>query len=397
MPDELYDQYSDEIFYANTLAGAQPDKVRAIYISYEPGDCISLKFPELRYLSYCQATPDWGGITRLKKLVHFSCKGAYGKIPQALHELLQGNTGLIELEIDNTGLHLDDRLAGIGTFKNLRALELNNIELPAFPAGIGQLGELRRLSLANSGLRNFPDVLCELHHLEELDLSGNPISELPEAIGQLHKLRKLDITQCALSSLPESLADLPDLESVLATGNTFTQLPFGLKKLKSKLVVELKYRALYDEVARKKHHRLGQKPAIFKDFGFKLMVIQKLMYDEKVLRPIFDVYDFAANHSARKIDLEGAEAYGVIPEVRDHFLNLEIPLALLEDIKTLYADGGDEIYAQLAPRWGGEDDFFNVNSAADAKLLPNLKEVTSPFLSGKAIKQLEKLAIEVDC
>ncbi len=397
MSDNLYDQYSDEIHYANTLAGTPPGKVRAIYIGYEPGDCIPLNYPELRYLSYTCATPDWAGLRALEKLEHFSCKQAYAHPTAPLVDLLRKNTGLIELEIEQTSLHPDDRLASIEIFRKLRTLALSNIALPAFPEGIGQLGKLRHLSLAGSGLSGFPLALCELAKLETLDLSDNPLGELSEAIGQLTQLRELNITNCGLSHLPESLATLPNLKSVLATGNQFAQLPAGLKKLKSRFVVELKYRALYDEKAREKLRLLGDKPAEFKDFGFKLMVIQKLMYDEQLLRPAFDVQAFAATHGARKIDLEAAEAYGVIPEVRDYFLKLEIPLALLDDIKTLYADGGDEIYAQLAPRWDGEDDSFMVNSGADAKLLPKLKEVTSPFLSRKAIAQLEKRDIEVDC
>jgi hypothetical protein len=113
----------------------------------------------------------------------------------------------------------------------------------------------------------------------------------------------------------------------------------------------------------------------FKDFNVKLAVIQKLMYEDDVLTPRFDVYAFAEHYPARRIDVE-AEGYGVIPEVRAYFEALEIPASALRTIERLDQDGGDEIYLQLYPFWDGEDDVFNVRSAEDVALLPNLRVVT---------------------
>lgn len=113
----------------------------------------------------------------------------------------------------------------------------------------------------------------------------------------------------------------------------------------------------------------------FKDFNFKLMVVQELMYNQEVLEPAFDVNEFAAEHTARKIDLDKI-SYDVIPEVKAHFLELEVPDELLDLIEELNVDGGDEIYLQLCPHWDGEDDLFNVKSAADCASLKNLKKVT---------------------
>lgn len=113
----------------------------------------------------------------------------------------------------------------------------------------------------------------------------------------------------------------------------------------------------------------------FKDFNFKLAVIQKLMYERDVLTPRFDVYEFAEEYTARRIDID-EEGYDVIPEVRWHFEALEIPADTLLGIETLDQDGGDEIYMQLYPFWDGEDDVFNIRSAEDAALLPDLRSVT---------------------
>ncbi len=113
----------------------------------------------------------------------------------------------------------------------------------------------------------------------------------------------------------------------------------------------------------------------FKDFNFKLAVIERLMYQQGVLTPRFDVYDFVAAYPERQIDIE-EEGYEIIPEVRAYFEQLAIPAELLPSIAEIYQDGGDNIYLQLCPFWDGEDDVFNIQSAEDAALLPNLKAVT---------------------
>jgi hypothetical protein len=113
----------------------------------------------------------------------------------------------------------------------------------------------------------------------------------------------------------------------------------------------------------------------FKDFNFKLAVIQVLMYDKELLKPKFDLYDFVDNYKERKIDTE-QEGYEIIPEVKKYFEELEIPADLISLVDKLYQDGGDEIYMQLSPFWGGEDERFNITSTDDLKLLPNLKQVT---------------------
>lgn len=115
--------------------------------------------------------------------------------------------------------------------------------------------------------------------------------------------------------------------------------------------------------------------AQFKDPNFKLAVIQVLMYEQGLLEPKFDVYDFVARYTGRTIDTE-TEGYAPIPEVRQFFEDLPVPTALLSQVDTLYMDGGNTIYLQVCPLWDGEDDVFNLHSAEDAALLPALKSVT---------------------
>lgn len=118
----------------------------------------------------------------------------------------------------------------------------------------------------------------------------------------------------------------------------------------------------------------------FSDVNFKLAVVQVLMYEQNLLTPPFDVYAFVGNYDARQIDID-EEGDQIIPEVKAHFERLEISATALLHVEELYQEGGAEIYLQLCPFWDGEDDRFDIQSATDAALLPNLKTVTL-FYSG---------------
>lgn len=116
-------------------------------------------------------------------------------------------------------------------------------------------------------------------------------------------------------------------------------------------------------------------PIVFADLNFKLAVIQELMYEQKILKPEFDVYAFARQYKDRQIEVT-KEGDAPIPEALEYLKNLDIDQAFAEKITSLEQDGGNDIYMEIAPFWDGEDDVFNIKSADDAVSFPNLKEVT---------------------
>ncbi len=140
----------------------------------------------------------------------------------------------------------------------------------------------------------------------------------------------------------------------------------------------------------------------FKDFGFKLAVINKLMYEEGVLSPEIDVYEFIEEVRGLKegeaYDVIEEEGYDIIPEVKEYFEKLEITDEMVKNITELSSDGGDEIYLQIIPFWDGEDDVYDVKSAEDVKLLPNLKKATLLFeYPGKQlIQDFKALGVQLE-
>lgn len=131
----------------------------------------------------------------------------------------------------------------------------------------------------------------------------------------------------------------------------------------------------------------------FKDFNFKLAIIEELMYNKKILTPKFDVYEFGEFYDKREIDIE-EDGYEPIPEVVEYFKKLEIDKKFAEEITEIYQDGGNEIYMNIMPFWDGEDDEFNIRNYEDLKYFPNLKKMTLFETDPKIFEELKSKGID---
>ena len=116
-------------------------------------------------------------------------------------------------------------------------------------------------------------------------------------------------------------------------------------------------------------------PIVFSDFDFKLAIIQELMYNQELLVPRFAIHEFIELYKERKIDYN-KEGYAPIPEAVEYFRNLQIDSKLADKVTSIYQDGGNKIYMNIAPLWDGEDDTFTIRSYEDVALFPNLKKMT---------------------
>ena len=110
---------------------------------------------------------------------------------------------------------------------------------------------------------------------------------------------------------------------------------------------------------------------VFDSFNFKLAVINELMYEREILKPYFNIYEFMEFKKAHW-DLEKVGA--AVQFVKD----LPIPVTYADKVTTIYMDGGNEIYLNIAPLWDGEDDRFDIDELTETELrqFPNLKSMT---------------------
>ena len=136
----------------------------------------------------------------------------------------------------------------------------------------------------------------------------------------------------------------------------------------------------------------------FKNLNFKLVIVEELMYNQHLIEPVFDVYDFAKDYARREIDID-SDGYEIIPEVQKWFKDLPVDAALAEKVETLYLDGGNQIYGQICPFWDGEDGMYDIKTITPEELaqFPNLKTIETQGidLSPKVRKLLKEYGIEV--
>ena len=133
----------------------------------------------------------------------------------------------------------------------------------------------------------------------------------------------------------------------------------------------------------------------FENINFKLAIIQVLMYDLEVLKPIFNIFDFAEEASELNIDTESME---IIQPALDYMINLPIPKKYAEQVQEIDMDGGDEIYMNLIPQWDGEDNSFDLNevSLKELQQFPNLKKATIISSNFEHVKEtFDKQGVQV--
>jgi hypothetical protein len=135
----------------------------------------------------------------------------------------------------------------------------------------------------------------------------------------------------------------------------------------------------------------------FENLNFKLAVIQVLMYDLNLLRPCFDIYDFADEHKELEIN---TDSYTVIEPALNFFRELSIPREFAQYVEKIDMDGGSEVYMNIIPQWDGEDECFDLNNItfSEIRQFPNLKEATimsSNFDKVKEIFDAENIDVEL--
>lgn len=134
----------------------------------------------------------------------------------------------------------------------------------------------------------------------------------------------------------------------------------------------------------------------FDNINFKLAVIQELMYEQEILKPYFDLYDYLAYKKSKAKTETGKP----VKLALQFFKDIPIPKRLAENISTIKMDGGNEIYSNIAPLWDGEDDLFSINEISEKELsqFANLKSMiimTSNYEEIKAILEGHGIQAEI--
>lgn len=132
----------------------------------------------------------------------------------------------------------------------------------------------------------------------------------------------------------------------------------------------------------------------FDTFNFKLSVINELMYEQEILKPYFDIYEYMDFKKAHW----NLETEKNVRGALQFFKDLPIPVAYADKVTVICMDGGNEIYQNIAPLWDGEDERFDIDKLTEAELrqFPNLKSMTVMTTKQEKLQKIcEKCGIEV--
>lgn len=278
--------------------------------------------------------------------------------------------------------------------------DIQNIELTE--EAKEKLKNLKILDLSHNRIKTIPKSLFALPNLSFIDLSYNNIQVFPNwqedvNLKNMQNLETLSLEKNFLKTLPTDLWKLKKLKSLRLKKNPFESLPADLNKF-SKNTIDLEFSniALYDKDAKLMLDQHSKGKYLFEnDMGLKLMVIQKLMYEDETLFPKFDVHEFAQKNKLSLEKIEEENQSSVIPQAWEYFKNLPIDKALLFDITELYFDGSQEIYMQIAPNGQPNWDDVAVKNLEDIKHIVNLTKTNAMNFTKAQIKILKSKGIQI--
>ncbi|MFX1447967.1 MAG: leucine-rich repeat domain-containing protein [Promethearchaeota archaeon] len=121
----------------------------------------------------------------------------------------------------------------IGMLSSLEVLNIENNNLVKLPKSIGNLTLLKYLNISKNKLKSIPHSIGSLKLLQSLNLYSNKIVNLPESIGLLDSLEKLNLDRNLLEQVPDSMGSLSLLKILKLEENALESLPESMKVLGS--------------------------------------------------------------------------------------------------------------------------------------------------------------------
>ncbi|KAJ1273942.1 hypothetical protein BS78_05G024500 [Paspalum vaginatum] len=168
-------------------------------------------------------------------IVNFGCSSA---VLAAIFQI----KNLKYLEISQ--LQCESLPEAISDIWSLQAVHLIDSSLLELPKSIGKLQKLRTLNLSHcEELKCLPDSIGDCNMLSSIDLCNcQTLATLPNPIGRNEKLRVLRLCGTGIEKLPSSIMTLRNLECLDLRGCwKLVELPEGIGNLEKLQVLNLKY------------------------------------------------------------------------------------------------------------------------------------------------------------
>lgn len=133
------------------------------------------------------------------------------------------------------------------------------------------------------------------------------------------------------------------------------------------------------------------KSGLFKDFNFKLVVINSLLDKETSFGEELERLENEYNEENEDFEIDEMNT-----SILEFLQELTLTQEDLNEVTELVFDGGEDIYFMIYPDWDGEDDIFDVTSVEGIEKLNNLSEVIYVSMASEdVINEIEAMGIEV--
>ena len=204
----------------------------------------NLKFMDLSHSKYLIETPNFRGVTNLKRLVLEGCVSL-----RKVHSSLGDLKNLIFLNLKNCQM-LKSLPSSTCDLKSLETFILSGCsKFKEFPENFGSLEMLKELYADEIAIGVLPSSFSFLRNLQILSFKGckgpsstlwllprrssNSIGSILQPLSGLRSLIRLNLSNCNLSDEPNlsSLGFLSSLEELYLGGNDFVTLPSTISQL----------------------------------------------------------------------------------------------------------------------------------------------------------------------
>jgi len=141
----------------------------------------------------------------------------------------------------------------------------------------------------------------------------------------------------------------------------------------------------------------------FDNYQFKLLVIQVLMYEKKILTPEYLGGDQFFENNQDLDDISEKEAISRlekhIQNANVYFQSLKIPRSMAKEIDSLFNGEELDVYYNINPQWLDYDEYFEDGKMFDVtdiseqeiKQFPNLKRIVFNMYHDAPASLIEKL------
>lgn len=153
------------------------------------------------------------------------------------HNLLKGETEVIkslseleELSIGYNRLIINDINGFVGSFNNLKSLDIAFCGVATLPNNFNETSKLEKIDISGNPITSGFEAFSKLKSLKQLSLSKLNLEKLPSSVSSLSQLRLLDLSENSISDF-SSLRSLENLEWLSLENNRLESIPVEVTAL----------------------------------------------------------------------------------------------------------------------------------------------------------------------